>query len=692
MAIGRFDRHRGMVFNPLSMEELAYAPSLLRQYEDETNAKITADADSLAGLFNTGESQIDEQANEWNNSLNELASQLAKEGYNSSIADQYHNLRRTYAQSIVPMKQFVEQRNTYNQEIQKLKADSNNIFIGGSPVSYADWQKNGNKMSDYSVENRNDLFTKGKEIGGKLATALSNPDITTTPAGENLAGYLQAKYGTSRWNSPEAIANEVDNPDSPIHEILDGYLGGVSSNGNNQDVRNAFLEGVKSTGWNNSKTGLISDKEWEMEQRIELAKQRATTSNKNSSGMPIRPKSNEYVASRKKLTGASDMPASNYSDLVRISKGEGVDANIASHYVNALEKQINESKDPRITAEYNKLMSEKPKISEDIKNPIEKFKKTMSELGVTVDFPISEILESDEITDPDIDPVVIMNEVARNNHDKITDWNKVQGAIYEAEGIMRRNKLDRMDWNDKFDKFSQPLIAGLDTNYEAEVIQFEDDKQVKSIISDYIMNNPDDVLGGIISSDFSSGELKKKKFPESAREFMESGISNIYRTKGTDVDKVTFTATNGEGKRMTFTLPDESSDMYKRLGIINDDMSVYSEFLENKYNRLLRSSDSNGISLPDIVPTEAKTFEKFQGASIKKGDHGYYVEDANGKPQALKTGDKVNYSSLSELLNSLYENMGYLSRAQDFYYDMMGKASSKTQNQEYWNYQFNNGN
>lgn len=685
MAISRFDRRRGFKFNPLSMEELSYAPMLLRQQEDQLNERIIADADSLAGLFNTGDSTIENSATGWNQQLDELAGLLTKEGYNSSAADQYNNLRRTYSQKIVPMKQYIEQRNLRNQDIQKYKADANNIMIGAdTPMSYDDWSKNGNKFSDYSVENRSNLYNKGREVGAKFATALSNPEITATKAGENLVGYLQAKYGETRWNSPEAIAQEVDDANSPLQKVIHGYLSGVTSHGNNADVRNAFIEGIKSTGWGTDKTGLIADKDWEYQKQLNLIAERATTSNKKSNGMAIRPMSNEYTAGRKKVDGATDLPSNSYTELKHKLESGGYtpeERNIALFVKNSIEDKV--MNDPQIKAKYDKIQTEKPTYAKYAQDATDRIKEAFRNIGVPaaeLDFGAWDGETSEEQYES------LMNNVHRlmNKYTGQLD-NDILGAKYELDKSDKEYFDHKSKWDKKLDDLTSPIANSLMTNMDAEVIQFEDPKKPIRLITDYLYANPEDVGVNMISNTgFKKNQLKSDDIAATLNEFA-GDIKTVFRTRGTTKDKITFTAVGSDNKSITFTVPNSGMDFFKRMGIVNDDMSILSEFVEGTYQSALRKSDGNKLMLSDIVPESVKDFKNFKGSTIQKIDGAYYVVDANGEPKSIESGSsKLAYPSLSELINELYTKMGFLSSEEDFYRDMMSKASTPKQNQEYW--------
>ena len=207
MAISRFDIPRQpMQFEPLSMQEMAYAPSLLRQREDVLQEKVDVAADTL-GDINIQDPDVQNVVGKWDKQLSDISQEMVKTGYTSEIEAKYRNLSRQYSQDIKPVQTYISARQQASQDYNKLARDPSKYIEGTSPgsISYAAFREDPNALQNYQVFDKRQVRQDAQGVAKRLVDmAVAEPGFIKKNI-PGLDGYMQIAQQKG-FSAPEAVA------------------------------------------------------------------------------------------------------------------------------------------------------------------------------------------------------------------------------------------------------------------------------------------------------------------------------------------------------------------------------------------------------------------------------------------------------------------------------------------------------
>ena len=175
MAVNRFwGQSQPAEYSPMFLQELAYAPSILYQREQDMNTNI----DAMNQASSTLKSMLGSYApktEEFDSKIKNVMDRVAKEGATQQNMDALRGLRKTYASDIVPIEDYAKQREQKAAEYYKQSLDANNIIVGKNPleITFEEFRSNPNSMQ-FQVANRSELMKHGMAIGAQHANSIIN--------------------------------------------------------------------------------------------------------------------------------------------------------------------------------------------------------------------------------------------------------------------------------------------------------------------------------------------------------------------------------------------------------------------------------------------------------------------------------------------------------------------------------------
>lgn len=206
MAVSRFDKPRqSMAVKPMSFEEMAYAPALMRQQEDVLQQQVDVAADQLSNI-NIPDPDVQNVVGSWDKQLGDLSQEIATKGYSPDTANKFRDLNRKYQQDIKPIQQYIVARQEASNEYNKLARDPSKYLEGTSPtqVGYAQYLENPGQLQNYKVYDTNKVRTDAQGAAKRLANmAVGDPGFIKKNV-PGLAGYIQVAEKRG-FNTPEAV-------------------------------------------------------------------------------------------------------------------------------------------------------------------------------------------------------------------------------------------------------------------------------------------------------------------------------------------------------------------------------------------------------------------------------------------------------------------------------------------------------
>ena len=174
MAVNRFwGQTQNAQFDPLSMQELAFAPQQMYQREQESLAKMEA----LNESKNTLNAVLGDKAvvpEKFNAEYQQVLDDIQRNGANSRNVDRANKLKSLYATEVKPIEKFAADRMKWDEMYMKEAMDKNNIVLGDRPTTktYEEYRKNPDALQ-FSVVGRDKLMSQGLINGKEIAKSLT---------------------------------------------------------------------------------------------------------------------------------------------------------------------------------------------------------------------------------------------------------------------------------------------------------------------------------------------------------------------------------------------------------------------------------------------------------------------------------------------------------------------------------------
>jgi len=245
-------------YSPMSMQEMAYAPQIMHQREQELTGQLDAMNESnstLKAMLGDKGATTDKFNDQYQQTLNSIA----KEGATPQAIDKARNLRKIFMQEVKPQENFAVQRQQMYQQYLKDKSDPSKIVIGRNPldIGYDEWSKSKAFEPHQSVD-RDRLIAHGAKIGSEWATG-------NTKAEPNEYDMLEVTKGFK--NADEAMASYQSDPKfkSWVDSQTQLAASAAGTDPSNPDVANAIRSGIMTsvvggTQLHNLPPGYIKDK------------------------------------------------------------------------------------------------------------------------------------------------------------------------------------------------------------------------------------------------------------------------------------------------------------------------------------------------------------------------------------------------------------------------------------------------
>lgn len=207
MAISRFDAPRqSMQFKPLSMQEMAFAPTLMRQKEDVMQGQIDIASETL-GDINIPDEDVQNIVGKWDKELSDVSEQMVRSGYSPEMESKFRNLKRRYSQDIKPIQTYMAARQQAAVDYNKIARDPSKHIEGVVPtgISYAQFREDPSQLQNYQVFDKKQVRMDAQGAAKRLVDmAVGDPGFIKKNV-PGLDGYLQVAQQKG-FDAPEAVA------------------------------------------------------------------------------------------------------------------------------------------------------------------------------------------------------------------------------------------------------------------------------------------------------------------------------------------------------------------------------------------------------------------------------------------------------------------------------------------------------
>lgn len=211
------------VYQPFSFQErLAPLQIMKEEYEKAENSLF-----ELGNAANEYYQYLDDDSramvDEYNNAINSVADRMSREGLKAVSRNTLFNLKRTYANQIVPINNAAKSAANIYDQYRKLSMQDPTLMISNMP-SVSDLVEDPNAMP--TIVSGNDLYKQGALAATQL------PEVSYDQLQRYLAGDTTAIPNIDAIESQIANAYGVDNlddSDRAHNYIYQGILGGLSN-------------------------------------------------------------------------------------------------------------------------------------------------------------------------------------------------------------------------------------------------------------------------------------------------------------------------------------------------------------------------------------------------------------------------------------------------------------------------------
>lgn len=223
-----------------SLQELAYAPQIMYQREQDTIAKL----DAMNEAANTLNATLGDKAvvpQKFQAEYKSLLDDISKNGATSRNIDRASKLRGIYMSEVKPIEMFAQARAQKQAEHSKAAMDQNNLIIGERPtdVTFEQWRNDPSSM-DFKVIGRDKLYTYGAKAGDEWKSG----QLTKTTMDKYMRLHDQRGFA-----NPQAVANAYQS-DEKFRGLVEKNIQDImAANGiplNNSDAANAIRTGMMS--------------------------------------------------------------------------------------------------------------------------------------------------------------------------------------------------------------------------------------------------------------------------------------------------------------------------------------------------------------------------------------------------------------------------------------------------------------
>ena len=241
MAVSRFWNQAPVAqYDPMSMQELAYAPSIMYQRDKDLSGQVDAMNDAATSL----KSALGPQApvtDNWNQQYQSFLKSMNEQGATPQNIDRAKQLRQTYMNQVQPMQQFADQRQQVRQQEIQQESDPDKIRLSDSALNtnFNDWNKSNRTLTPAKYESRTALMQLGHLAGQQYAD--SNLRLLRVDPETETGIY------TSGLSSADQ-AEKLDNPDTEYGKYLNTTAQSLlqaKGGGVNPEALNAIKQGIK---------------------------------------------------------------------------------------------------------------------------------------------------------------------------------------------------------------------------------------------------------------------------------------------------------------------------------------------------------------------------------------------------------------------------------------------------------------